>query len=155
MLKRFTVSFDVFDLHGTLIERGHREVFADTAMGAKNRIAKDYAWKPTWGHIKIKNFKIDKFVPVETPVKPTIPKFLIEYDLVFKVKDPSGGWRYGITGYPVAHKSHEKQIITAINQSQAIKQVSDHWKKINPSSMMARIKVTEIDTAKKGRKRKK
>ena len=158
MSKRYTVSFDVFDLHGTLIERARREVFADTSMSAKNKIAKDYSARRTWGHIRIKNFKIDKFVPVagvEEPTRPTMRKFNIEYSLILRAKNGSGALLYGSSGLPIRRELHKKQIVEANSEGEALRNLLGYWLKIDPSANMARIHVNEIDTTKKGRKKKK
>ena len=148
MLKRFTVSFDVFDLHGTLIERGYRDIFANSAMEAKNKVSHDYSAKQTWGHIKVKNFKIVKFVPVAPPTKPTAPKFLVEYVWEYQDKRSSGEFRRGLSEYQVTKSRPEKIIVTAKNKTKALDKVLASLLKINRTSRMSSVRVSEVDAGK-------
>jgi hypothetical protein len=155
MLKRYTVSFDVFDLHGKKIDRGRRDVFADTSLEAKNEIAKAYRSKEFWRHVKVKNYKIEKFVPTEEPSRASHPQFIVEYKLVYPQKDVFGGYKRGATGYYIYHESHQRQKIEADNRVSAAVRVKMYWKKLNPLAQITDIKITEVKEKKKGARRRK
>lgn len=155
-MRLYTVSFDVYDLRGNKIERSRREVYAETNLEAKNKIVRIYGARTVWGHVRVKNFKIEKFVPTEmaSPTKPGILKFAVEYDLIFVVKDASGGWKTGPTNRLVRQVSHKKQIVEAADSESALHKIMDYWLRINPTSNIMRVHVKEVGAAKKIKKRK-
>lgn len=93
MNKIYSVSFEIYDLHGNLL--GHKtenDVAAKDHIAAKNKVIAQYKIKEYWGHVVIRNLKtvLTKYQPKAQDNRP-------EYLLQFTVQYPAGK-THSITG---------------------------------------------------------